>query len=147
MTSSTYSTICDNTQSTIRNILAADSNIVASETKVIDGGLHDLLKGRGTDVIMVHTPTISEEIMTRTKYKIIITLHIEIIAFTEGVCRNLTDYVHASLFSNQNTTRAAMLFRYRCRRSGLAIADMPTQTGKRTFYTVSLYPEYEYRGD
>jgi len=147
MTASTYASICDNTQSTIHGIISSDANIVAQGTKVIDGIPHDLLKGRGTDIVSVHTPVIYEELMTRTKYKIIVVTKIEIFAFKEEVCRDLTDFVRASLFNNLNTTRAARLFRYKCRRSDLATSDMPTQTGKAAFYTMSLYAEYEYRGD
>ena len=145
MAISTYSTIYSNTQSTIIGILRSASGLQG--IKIVDGGVSDLLRGRGTDLISVHTPTSDEEIMTKTKMRITLTDRIEIITFKESACRTIADLVHAALFDNQDTTRAARLFRYRSRRSDLAIGDLPTQTGNRTMYTITLSAEYEYRGD
>jgi len=110
MTVATYGTVRSVVQSTVHNLLKADSSVTDKCSVIIDGIPSEIIKRRGT-YISVNTPTTSHPnlVLSNTKTQIDITLPITIGSKKESVVRDLIDLVISSLRTNQSTTRTTKL--------------------------------------
>lgn len=116
MASISYNYLLDHAQEAIVAILSNDSTVTNSTTgttNIFDGIPTALLRGTGFPTIIVHTPTISEERYTQTRFKIMVTFDIEVIDKKEGNVRVLSDAVRNALSSNQSSLRGNRLTHYR----------------------------------
>ena len=102
-------------QKTIWNILNADTMVrywIPAEN-IIDQIPTKLLQGQGFPYIIVHSPTIAEEVLTlgpTRKMQAKINIVVEIYDRKQCNVRQLADAVRNALATNQTTTKGAFLF-------------------------------------
>jgi hypothetical protein len=116
MTAVSLSTIRDDIQSTVYDILSTDTTVKTYTENVYDGRPPKMAEGIGFPYIIVHTPSISREKLTFTnsitnrRYSIECSTTLEVYSKKEGDLRKLMDAIEDSLFRGQDTTRGKQLF-------------------------------------
>lgn len=143
MVDTTYANVLDNAQTTIRNLLVADSTVTTYSPKVVDGTPEALTRGVGFPIVIVHTPEISEEFYSFTTKKIMITFGIEVVGKVETNVRKLTDAVRNALSANQATTIGVKVFKFLNASTSLGKDELPDGT---PLYTNVITVSYQWVG-
>lgn len=113
MTAVALSTIRDDIQSTLYNIISSDNTVKTYTKNVYDGRPPSLAEGTGFPYIIIHTSALSKTPLTdgiNRKYIMASSTTIELYDKQEGVLRELIDAVEHALLSNQTTTRQNHMF-------------------------------------
>ncbi|MHA1868106.1 MAG: hypothetical protein ACTSXD_08555 [Candidatus Heimdallarchaeaceae archaeon] len=112
MTTTTYSNISANAQSTIYNVLASDSTVVSyvqagPQLNIYDGFPDMSVRSGKSLFILIRSPNDSEDWITLRKKKATITCEIEVYGTKEGDVRLLSDAVRQALRKEHNTFKNA----------------------------------------
>lgn len=98
-----YDTAADEIQSLVRGQLASD--LVSFTKNVYDGLPPKLAEGHGYPYVIVHTPSIDEDMFTFHKVKLSVRVTIEVYSIKEGNVRQGIDRVRKSLYDAKDTFR------------------------------------------
>jgi hypothetical protein len=128
MTNTMYANASSNIQTTVRDILKADTNtfyikdrdtntytssvtLASMNIKIIDGTpSFDTLAKASFPLILVHSALIDEKRLTNTKFKFESRCKIEIMTTEEGNCRRIYDAVRNALKSANSTSLIVKLW-------------------------------------
>jgi hypothetical protein len=137
-----YENVSSELQSQIREILAdSSSNTYALTQNVMDGMPIDLIKGRGFPYVLVHSPVISEDRLTMSKFIMTANVRIEIISEQEQHARSVYDAVRQDL-KEDTTIKANQGYWYRNATSSINYSRVELGGRMKGFWTITANIEY-----
>ena len=139
MTQIKYKNIATELQSNVFNLI---NNAYGSSYNVMDGMPAGLWSGRGFPYVLVHTPEVSDEKITQTKWRMTATLTIEIVSPQESTVRIIYDEIRNLLKTNQTATRGKNAFLYRNARSAISSVFIPGKQRVNRVWNMKMEVEY-----
>jgi len=135
-----YSNVSNELHTQVLSILQSDSTISGKTSNVMDGSPKELWKGRGFPYILVHTPVVSEEKKTQTKFMMVARMKIEIVSIQESKVRALYDNVRNALKTNRKTISVNHAYNYV---NASTAQPIPTILNGKTVWTITMTAQYQ----
>jgi len=141
----TYATIVQNTQSSVRNLLNADSTVTSLASRVLDGSATDVIN-KFSMFVLAHSPSVAEVNHTIGRYKKVrVSMDIDCIGKQESLVRQLVDAVRSCLETNFTTLNGDKLRRKKIISSTVGVVDIGTSDVKSRHIQI-LTVEFDWYG-